>query len=342
MLNMADITNVFKATVKTIRVREKSLGTVSGIDKNILPPCRKPKTEFTTNAVEVISNIGKLRDFLLQHRKDYLSTTSHVGGEPSKMTDMERDQIDADAELYIKTCVSAIQQLRSQAHSNKEMRQVKEHKDAVLDLIDRYLTGVCKLYSEQRAIRVKRVVDRKRIGRLEPVSPSSVLGEADVCKTQQADVTTDEVTPTTSAAGDSDVRHIPVSSALSSTAAAAAAAADDTQQPHPLSDEDQQMLQLENEQLYDELNSMVDEVRQIEGKIVEISRLQEIFADKVLQQDRDINKVSETVVGTTENIKDGNDEIREAMKNNAVFRIWILFFLIVCTFSLLFLDWYNA
>jgi len=28
-------------------------------------------------------------------------------------------------------------------------------------------------------------------------------------------------------------------------------------------------------------------------------------------QDRDINKVSETVVGTTENIKDGNDEIRE-------------------------------
>ena len=30
------------------------------------------------------------------------------------MTDMERDQIDADAELYIKTCVSAIQQLRSQ------------------------------------------------------------------------------------------------------------------------------------------------------------------------------------------------------------------------------------
>jgi len=32
----------------------------------------------------------------------------------------------------------------------------------------------------------------------------------------------------------------------------------------------------------------------------------------------------------------------QAMKNNAVFRIWILFFLIVCTFSLLFLDWYNA
>lgn len=39
---------------------------------------------------------------------------SHLGGEESKMTDRERDQIDADAELYIKTCLSAIHQLRSQ------------------------------------------------------------------------------------------------------------------------------------------------------------------------------------------------------------------------------------
>jgi len=39
---------------------------------------------------------------------------SHVAGEESKMTDRQRDQIDADAELYIKTCVSAIKQLRTQ------------------------------------------------------------------------------------------------------------------------------------------------------------------------------------------------------------------------------------
>ena len=29
---------------------------------------------------------------------------------------------------------------------------------------------------------------------------------------------------------------------------------------------------------------MVDEVRQIEGKVIEISKLQELFSDKVLQQ----------------------------------------------------------
>ena len=40
----------------------------------------------------------------------------------------------------------------------------------------------------------------------------------------------------------------------------------------------------ENEQLFTEMNSMVDEVRQIEGKVLEISRLQEIFTENVLSQ----------------------------------------------------------
>lgn len=40
----------------------------------------------------------------------------------------------------------------------------------------------------------------------------------------------------------------------------------------------------ENQRLIGEMNSLFDEVRQIEGKVVEISRLQEIFTEKVLQQ----------------------------------------------------------
>lgn len=31
----------------------------------------------------------------------------------------------------------------------------------------------------------------------------------------------------------------------------------------------------------------------------------------------------------------------QAIKNNAGFRVWILFFLVMCSFSLLFLDWYD-
>ena len=43
----------------------------------------------------------------------------------------------------------------------------------------------------------------------------------------------------------------------------------------------------------------------------------------------------------TENVKDANDQIREAIQRNAGLRVYILFFLLVMSFSLLFLHWYN-
>ena len=38
--------------------------------------------------------------------------------------------------------------------------------------------------------------------------------------------------------------------------------------------------------MFAEMNTMVDEVRQIEGRVIEISRLQEVFAEKILDQVR--------------------------------------------------------
>lgn len=79
----------------------------------------------------------------------------------------------------------------------------------------------------------------------------------------------------------------------------------------------------------------------MESKVVHIAELQELFTEKVLQQDKDIERISETVVGSTENMKSANEQIRQAMQRNAGLRVWMLFFLLVMSFSLLFLDWYN-
>lgn len=79
----------------------------------------------------------------------------------------------------------------------------------------------------------------------------------------------------------------------------------------------------------------------MEGKVVHIAELQELFTEKVLQQQIDIERISTTVVGTTENIKEANEQIRQAIQRNAGLRVYILFFLLVMSFSLLFLDWYN-
>lgn len=46
------------------------------------------------------------------------------------------------------------------------------------------------------------------------------------------------------------------------------------------------------------------------------------------------------VVGSTENVKDANVHLKKAIQRNAGLRVWSLFFVIVMTFTLLFLDWY--
>ncbi|XP_040275043.1 syntaxin-18 [Bufo bufo] len=326
----ADITLLFRASVKTVKTRNKALG-VSLPETDVLKRSR-PRGEFSGKTRDVINNIGKLKDFLLEHRKDYINACSHVS-KYSRMTDGERDQIDQDAQTFMRACAEAIQHLRTEACKETISTQVKEHRLSVLDFIEDYLKRVCKLYSEQRAIRVKRMVDKKRLSRLEPEQvhkiKTSSLAETitltDLEAKEEAKSPGEETTDRTAA----DARSAP-------------GFWDDGRGEDELSPEEIQMFEQENQRLVSEMNNLCDEVRQIEGKVVEISRLQEIFTEKVLQQETEIDNIHQLVVGATEDIKEGNEDIREAIKNNAGFRVWILFFLVMCSFSLLFLDWYDS
>ncbi|XP_064221706.1 syntaxin-18 isoform X4 [Aotus nancymaae] len=330
-----DITLLFRASVKTVKTRNKALGVavgggVDGSRDELFRRSPRPKGDFSSRAREVISHIGKLRDFLLEHRKDYINAYSHTMSEYGRMTDSERDQIDQDAQIFMRTCSEAIQQLRTEAHKEIHSQQVKEHRTAVLDFIEDYLKRVCKLYSEQRAIRVKRVVDKKRlafVGGIKEVH--AYLRDMTDLSWNQNQIQRQ---------GNLHLLrkfHRVLQKTLKKT------------------------LPLKNIQkrcwLKHNLNWEPGEMAkvkmsypqkkykwQIEGRVVEISRLQEIFTEKVLQQEAEIDSIHQLVVGATENIKEGNEDIREAIKNNAGFRVWILFFLVMCSFSLLFLDWYDS
>ncbi|XP_070699273.1 syntaxin-18 [Pempheris klunzingeri] len=321
-----DITLLFKASVKTVKTRNKAIGIGFDSTKDDIFKRSRPKSGFSPKAKEVITNITKLKDFLLQHRKDYVSAGSLISSDLTRMTDNERDQIDQDAQIFMRTCSEAIKQLRNDAEKQVTSAQIKEHRGAVLDLIETYLRGVCKVYSEQRAIRVKRMVDKKRLSRLAPEHHSRVEKTVDVEPTEEKPVKEESG----SERSGSEVLGNPVN------------LWEEGRVEDELSPEEIQMFEQENQRLVSEMSSLVDEVRQIEGKVVEISRLQEIFAEKVLQQETDIDSIHQLVVGATENVKEGNEDIREAIKNNAGFRVWILFFLVMCSFSLLFLDWYDS
>ncbi|XP_071982195.1 syntaxin-18 [Engystomops pustulosus] len=326
----ADITLLFRASVKTVKTRNKALG-VSLPETDLLKKSR-PRGEFSGKARDVINNIGKLKDFLLEHRKDYINSCSHVS-KYSRMTDSERDQIDQDAQTFMRTCSDAIQQLKTEACKETISPQVREHRLAVLDFIEDYLKRVCKLYSEQRAIRVKRMVDKKRLSRLEPEQVNKLKTSPSA---ETITLPNPEAKEEAKAVGEETTERTVADTHRTS------GFWDDGRGEDELSPEEIQMFEQENKRLVGEMNSLFDEVRQIEGKVVEISRLQEIFTEKVLQQETEIDNIHQLVVGATENIKGGNEDIREAIQKNAGFRVWILFFLVMCSFSLLFLDWYDS
>ncbi|XP_068171380.1 syntaxin-18 isoform X2 [Antennarius striatus] len=319
-----NITLLFKASVKTVKTRNKAIGIGFDSTKDDILKRSRPKSGFSPKAKEVITNITKLKDFLLKHRNDYISAGSLISSDLSPMTDSERDQIDQDAQIFMRTCSEAIKQLRNE-EKQVAPSQIKVHREAVLDLIETYLKGVCKLYSEQRAMRVKRMVDKKRQSRISSEHHSKVEKTLEVEPTEEKTVKEEGSEKSTSEV--QDVTFNPW---------------EEGRVEDELSPEEIQMFEQENQRLVSEMNTLVDEVRQIEGKVVEISRLQEIFAEKVLQQETEIDSIHQLVVGATENVKDGNEDIREAIKNNAGFRVWILFFLVMCSFSLLFLDWYDS
>ena len=126
-----------------------------------------------------------------------------------------------------------------------------------------------------------------------------------------------------------------------------------------------QLIEKENSLLFNELNSLTEEVNQIQGRVVKIAELQQTLTEKVLDQEKDIERIATTTVSVciktldthstgvlfsincitilqaTENIREGNEQLRQALQSNSGFRIALIFFILVLFFSLLFLDWYN-
>ncbi|KAI8789679.1 syntaxin-18 [Biomphalaria glabrata] len=335
---MADVTNVFKATVKALKSRNKFINedlNNEDLSKNILALGKRYESEFQHKAKNLVQMITHLRDFLLENRKKYVNTGSLLSSTGDEMSESERDLIDNNAQDIIKKCKEMIILLKLETDKQKVHPQVKEHRQAVLILLETYLKAICKIYSEQKAVRVKRVVDRKRISKLEPERKYNNLRRTQLKQDLNLNqrIPNGEDKPLLDTESHDTHNKNSVNPALLETTPYNV----DTE----ISPEEAQIFEQENKILYEEMNSMMDEVKQIETQVVEIAKLQEIFTEKILEQDVQINAIANTVVGTTENIKDANEEIREAIKKKAEFRVYILFFLVVCSLSLLFLDWYN-
>jgi syntaxin 18 len=327
---MVDRTELFKATVKSSKLMKSRLEKVleeherkehpnkpdvssSGLSKD-WNRSSKPSS-FSKKAEEVMVDISKMHHFLLKSRSDYIGTVGHLGRTFGCMSEEERDCVDEAAEKFMKNCSESVYSLQKQIYSDGITgEQMAAHRKAVVEILKSYLKKVCQLYSEQRAIRVKRSVERRQNSRLTSSKTLAVSVDSpevqELPQSPQCEVTPCPPTPP-------------------------------YQPSFDLSIEEADTFQQENVQLLEQFHDVTDEVRLIQEKVLQISELQSLFTEKVMEQAKNIELVADNAVTSTENVSAGNEEVRGAIKNRATYRAVVLFILIMLSITLLFLNWYS-
>jgi syntaxin 18 len=111
--------------------------------------------------------------------------------------------------------------------------------------------------------------------------------------------------------------------------------------PQPTGNELRQ-LQQENNQLYHDVAKRSEEIHAISTQVVEIAQLQNKLFDNIFIQKDLIQEVDSNAVASNDDLAAAIIHIRDAIRNTAQMRRWVIFFLLVMIFSLLFLDWYNV
>ncbi len=102
----------------------------------------------------------KSKTFLIIQIKSYL-----ISSDFNNEADWQK--FEDDAEAIIKKCADTIRNLKEATFRERVASwQVREHLENVFMLLEKYLKDVCKFYSEQKAIRVKRVLEKKNLSQL--------------------------------------------------------------------------------------------------------------------------------------------------------------------------------
>lgn len=266
------------------------------------------------------------------------------------MSNEERDIIDREAEKIINICTQHVCELKLEYGALKTLTaQQRNHTTSILELLANYLKAVYNIFNDQKNFRISRDLETYKFLKLDADHKHDSMDYIEYKEKINLDKVDKEETEGDSVPLLNDEnsnenglrRRHPKKENSKKELGNQTIEDDERTEETGLSPEDLQMLEIENKQLMSVFKGLTEEVQQIEKHVYDIAKLQEIFDEKISEQRNDIERIANTVVGSTENVKEANEQIREATQRNAGLRVYILFFLIVMSFSLLFLDWYN-
>ncbi|KAI8343884.1 hypothetical protein BC941DRAFT_648 [Chlamydoabsidia padenii] len=210
------------------------------------------------------------------------------------------------------------------------------HRGNMIWLLNKLLMDVSKLQKGQQEIRLTRELEKSEnhlfnnATTLNNVSsPSSSLG-LNWKPSKSTDITTSHTESSSS------------SSPLTSTMGWMEDIHEDMDAfEQQLSQEQMQQLEKENESMLEEMNTTLNQVRQAEKALMEISTLQTQLTNHLAVQTMQTDRLYGDSLATTERVEQGNLQLLQAKERNRGTRKFMLIFLLGASLVLLFLDWYS-
>ena len=358
---MSDITKTFRALVKAKKVS-------TDVNPNAKTTIKKPEhvsTRFLSQAKVILNELTKLKIFLLESRTDYLSPPYLISSVNRIMDDEKRIHYEHDVEKRLKAARGELEKLRSSIGHISFSGQRRSHYEFVTAHLERDLVLCTKIYGEQKCLRYKRESERKKIGRLDHEN-RQILATLDLnqlrpkpVKSISTDSLKDPVSQENKPVTSKDTFIAPAHLNHPASASTANNMDDKNSQkkPHDYQDDNEderripspeptsqelQQLQMENKQLYRDVAQRSKEICEITDQVVNIAQLQKELLENILDQKDSIEQVDNNAGLSNDELAAAINQIRNAIKNAAQMRRWVIFFLLVMIFSLLFLDWYNV
>ncbi|CAG8440751.1 16004_t:CDS:2 [Acaulospora morrowiae] len=333
---------------------------------DILPPIKKnlePQDEFLKEAYRIASHISNLKSFLISVRKAYLNVSRQspfsktgvplqISGGSSEqglssttrfssttLTDKQRDEIDLQAKTIIQQCLDRIKKLEeaeqvrqnsilnntwtkilSTAFSQEEHDVLAAIRSSVIWYLNKRLTEVSKIQKDQQEARIIREIEKRESTLYK--TPTVKL-HTQTQKSPLQTLMTEE--------NEASVKNEGIISNVDEE--------DDVEQH--LSVEQKMMLEMENETMMKELATTLEQINQAEKALTEISNLQTVLSNHLAMQTQQTDRLYAEAIATTARVQEGNTMLIKARQRASDTRKWILIFLIVASFVLLFLDWYD-
>lgn len=212
------------------------------------------------------------------------------------MTNEERDIIDSESEKIISICTQFICELKMDYNTRGLAKQQKTHVDAVFEMLADYLKAVYNIFNDQKNYRIKRDLETYKFLKLDsekrkdPMEVDLIEYKPDMDLSEKSDDETEKIPNREEEA--KPIRRKTVAAtrkSLDSEISASNQSIEDDanmsrqqqSEASGLSAEDLQMLEIENKQMISEFKGLSEEVQQIEKHVYDIAKLQELFTEKV-------------------------------------------------------------